>query len=852
MTRKAKLISYAVVLGLVFCGAGYWYWQKVSNEPPKAAVLEAVQGQIRSVSGLQIDKVSTHFLSGNPDSGVEMTFSAKVKATDTFYNEVSLADALTRCGGDPEAFHKMVLLLSQRNGARLMELAGISDTVDILKGARFLIQSAKIGDSYELSGKLKARRTDKKTGKWIVRLSGVSSPDCFTGRVKSFWPSDVLIVLDDADGKARMEKSVAASKTLLPDLEKAQVKLQEILAQELDKRINEQFSPGVLYTGAVVRSDHSKTALLYLEMLSLNKEHRTFVAQIRNDGGWEDARKFQGTYNCDKETGEFTVSLSSTNSQRVEDCGPVLDWSDYSFDISLSQSGDNSYAGECGNWKFTFELVPAEKQAEVIEHARENERRLKDAVSLGKVYLLTATDVQKGISFENFVTVTKNERDGTLLEVTYEDITNDTRRVFRGSIITNAYRADGKPLRLRSGHGDHDERAGDDTLIGFNGQVSIRASFDDGKFTESDDFLETYVPTTMEVFERRKREELAARETVVAMFKAGDRFEGLATSSDRSYAGRECIRILRVSNKGAVCDIRGSLESMDEGGVKRPFRATLDTIARKLHVSVPSDSGVIRRNNDTLREPWFVYSSSSQFTFDVDVEARSLESQNNNWTLVFKKVSASANPSVEQNSSAGVRSSTESPDKVEIPHTVIPSLPKGRGGYVLRDGKWVRLDAGEMSFVGRNSGEVRADIEQWPGDPVLTGSFSITRRRALIVLKDPFGNEITSDWEWSRAAKPVAFVYKGTRDVGNLAQFGGMPDPHGYIVKLDVHDDKSCELKTYQHTDSNDNKLYFEEQLIESTVEEVEGGVYVFRTAPLLPGTYALLTPTDTYVFRMK
>ena len=508
LSRKAKLAWAGVVVAVVLSLAGYWVYQQMDRTPGKAAIRHEVELYLKA-PGQRVVDVSTETLKESKENQAYLKFTATVELTEPLFTQVASADYLTQQGADPLVFKRIGDILGGQGSPRLRELAGLKDSVANLNDVALLRESSPTGHRHTVAGKIVATRADNlwKIG-FMQGFAADSQPP--VGRKLSEYRGDVLVL--DRPQDAEKARSIVANagdvlKRLEParaqwvkeEAEKTEQKRQERLAaqQEWLNRNLAKIQPGTLFVGTATDRNGSPPQILYLEITDLDKERNRVSAWLRNDGGWADTRRIQGTYVADIERDVFTVKLDTRVEQAVRNAGPFLQWEEV-FTAPLTLDND-TLKGTTGNWSWQLTRVKSEEQKnKEIANARENELKWMEASKVGAVYKVLATRSDRGWSEEYYFTFTKNEKNGIQIEGKLELPARQWSRQFTGTLITNKYMAQGKPLKLFTKTSDRIAQAHELSPLQYEGDFSWAPQLDSGRMRLDDRWHLEFEPVSAE------------------------------------------------------------------------------------------------------------------------------------------------------------------------------------------------------------------------------------------------------------------------------------------------------------------------------------------------------------------
>jgi hypothetical protein len=164
-----------------------------------------------------------------------------------------------------------------------------------------------------------------------------------------------VFVLDDPDDMKRLTALVADHVAYAAKVQAAAVALAAELERDRQKRVEgftQLLRPGTLFTGTIIDGGADVPLPIIVELTDSSATTRRVSALVRNDGGWTDARTFQGEWTADAEAEACTLTLDSRTDQLIAKAGPLLE--DYGRQsIALTIRPDGSAVGTTGNRPFT-------------------------------------------------------------------------------------------------------------------------------------------------------------------------------------------------------------------------------------------------------------------------------------------------------------------------------------------------------------------------------------------------------------------------------------------------------------------------------------------------------------------
>ena len=394
--------------------------------------------------GAKITGFSVKVLEKTPVEG-KAAFTASAELTEPRYAGVPMIDYLTAQGADPDVVRQINQILSLPNAREILSRAGQEDRMAEKFNRTLIKPSAAAGLSYAYVGQLTARRVKN----WQFELDGAPQAQNLPAgsRLDQFGGNPLRTDLPESAAEL---KSLVAFSTpaTLNQLQTAVTGLkQEKLAKYLD-----QLQSGALFKGAATKPN-GDVQILYLEIRSLDTAQQTVTADLRNDGGWDDFRRLQGTYAFDEDNTSFTLKLNTQSGQSVANAGPFLDWRE-NYEITFAFDGAALTADPptWGNhYVFKLNRVPPDQKDQVVGNANATQQQWLAATTEGTNYQVAATLTGQTWARNYYLNFTKQDRAGASVAITARLFSPEGWvQSFDGLLVLNTYRAQGRPLRLRA------------------------------------------------------------------------------------------------------------------------------------------------------------------------------------------------------------------------------------------------------------------------------------------------------------------------------------------------------------------------------------------------------------------
>lgn len=465
-------------VAVVLLAGGYWVWNHFIDVPPPNKIQMVVTQQLGQPN-LAVDKVSTKLLNKNGNTA-EFECTAVAKIVQAQYQRVSLDKYLADHGADAGIFRQMQMMLSRANGKDILAEAKVDSLPAIGNDVTLVKKVAAAGQRITFTGHVEA--THDRVG-WEPRLTESLRPvEPLPGGYLLSAIGGQTMDIDDASNAATLDRLVKnINADTLAKLEGAASRLH---SKEEAKYVA-RLMPGTLFKGTATKNNGEIT-LLYLEISKVNADRQELTATLRNDGGWDDYRRFQGSYSYVDTNGEFVLSLNSRSEQAVQSCGPFLDWQQ-DYQINFVFDGDLLTASP-RNWGTHYELsfnrVREEEKTGVINTATEWQQDWLAATKVDAGYKVLVTAAGRNWSGTYDFKFTKQDRHGSSADVgaALYDRAHGWKKQFSGFLVLNKYRADKVPLRLTADSQDNRDAVQNDRSGPFAWQsFRVNPLLDDGR-----------------------------------------------------------------------------------------------------------------------------------------------------------------------------------------------------------------------------------------------------------------------------------------------------------------------------------------------------------------------------------
>jgi hypothetical protein len=460
-------LKYSAIAGACLAAmalVGYLVFGRNTEKPLPADLLSAVEensgvpGLEFSLSDRQEHPVNRHEVSGK--------FVAKAILPQALFVQVNTVSFLQAHDVDLNRLRKSSGALAGPEGKRLRELAGFTDLP--VNPLDLILLEERAHQGQEVVFNVSYGATRKSKGVWDITVECTPVGSKPAGRPKSSFMGNILIV-SDPHAVASLQDLVDKQFAFDEKVAAAREQFQDALRKEQEARVAhfaEFVKPGSLFTGTAT-SRNGETYPLSLEFTAASgSTSRRVQALLRNDGGWQDTRSFQGDWDVDASAERMVLALRSPASQAMPGAGPFLSAGD-AWMLELTASADSTELyGQTSGYSYKFEAVAAADVARVRSELRASHQAYLDATAPGMVYRGTVSYVYTQ-SVENvFLHFVRQEDNGAQLIAVLESTEHPAwRRYLRGSVVSSKYRSGGKPVRLESAAGRRIRRAPEESVF---------------------------------------------------------------------------------------------------------------------------------------------------------------------------------------------------------------------------------------------------------------------------------------------------------------------------------------------------------------------------------------------------
>ena len=523
-TFRGILVVAASVAAIVLILGARWYWSR-RIRPPTDLVTAYILNQFAplpvAVAGLDLKY-------GEPtEVGCPVTLQARVVTKEPLYRAADTAEYLrTHAAMEMTAIAAANRLLDGPDGAHLRAALGAAFDPQTgsqpvpgtapqivpttapgaapqrlptapsppLEDITLVTTQTPPGASVVVSGTLLAWRN---AGTW--GFSGDLHWNRATFEGKRNVPNQATFALDVPADVERLSSLIAAHAGYAARVQAAATAYAPELGRERRQRVDayaQRFSPGALLSGVFVDPARSESHRVAFEIVAAGAATQTVTALLHNDGGWSEARPFQGEWSVPASDDLCNLTLRTRDEDRIDDAGPLLEKRG-ALMVVLQVRPDGATSDARGQWQLRC-IDPAGAADVKAEFTRPVFQAMA-ATKPGFMYRGVAVSRLRQTTETVQLRFTEQDPAGLVLRAILESPpapgagpATSLSRPFRGTILGNTYRSSNRPIRLRSDDADRIARASQTSPFGVNttnNSLTIALSVDGTRLVGEDNYF---------------------------------------------------------------------------------------------------------------------------------------------------------------------------------------------------------------------------------------------------------------------------------------------------------------------------------------------------------------------------
>jgi hypothetical protein len=666
--HRKILIAAITALALAVAGLLFWWHARLTVAPGDvAAFLDATSGSGRV--RFTVVKIETL---RKDDAGQQVAVSAKAWPVQPLYTRADTPDYLLRTFQfDADSTAEARMLLADKATARNPRLTGGRPLPPDPYQLVVLQPASQADTSFNFQGVLDAHRTG---GTWSFSLvSGGLEGGGPLGEARATFGLPSFVAGDAAD-ETRLRSIIADFQAFnarvakgRSDSEAAHNAAVEARRQAFLMRI----APGRFFTGTALEAGEQYGTPLSLEITGLSGDEVTAV--LRNDGSWHNARVFEGSWGADDDFRTPILTLNSTSGQAVRNAGPFLE-NTQNWTLALGMDPFGRLSEQNRFYRYEFQPAPPAQMTLLRTRLEAEFEAAIAATEPGSLYQGHATSRTSGASDAVLLRITSRADDGKTFDATIESPTRSWKRAFHGTIIDNARRSRGEPVRMSSSANDAAVDAPVESVLGDQDDLQIGLNPAGGALA-GEGALFTYQFARAEETDLSRlaagRAERARH--FMAVMRNGIAYDG-AFREDQGFITHDRLEIDRVDRAtGAITAI---IRSLGRTRVFRAFSGTCDPAGGSVSLVATGRGAFIEDGSFDI--PFLTSPSAS--TLHLELSGNSITGRiegDPHWIMEFPAGSF-------------LSATTESaePNSPPANGSVFPAFPKADGAYLLSHGSW--------------------------------------------------------------------------------------------------------------------------------------------------------------------
>jgi hypothetical protein len=617
-------------------------------------------------------------------ANAQVAVAATAKTLVPLYLKVDTADYLRRvCHADDASTLDARRLLGQDGVSRgaWVPAAG-SPPADPYK-ATVLQLLSPAGSAFEFQGIIDVRRTGPSVS--LTLASGSFAGAGPQGEPRSAFAGTTYSAGDPQDD-ARLERLVADLQEFSRRAAKGPSAPGSGEAVSSEGRRSEflaEISPGKVFRGVATPAGQELGTTLYLEIVDVSPQSEV-RALLRNEGGWISARPFQGKWSADASTDGPTLSLNSLPSQAIRGSGPFLEDAQ-TWTFLLHPDATQGLSGQSRAYKLRFEPLSSQQASETIDRLSREYRAAVQASQAGSLYIGTATARDSGRSEPVLLRFASQADGGGSLGASIEATSESWKRLLHGTIVANARRSGGEPIRLMA---DSDGAVGDaspESVFGCRDDLELHLAADSGRLRGEDaKFTYLLAAASSGDLERLEAERMERTVRMLGVFRPGIAFDG-TLREEQGFRSRARLEVDSVDRKSGSLSAR--IVSLSRAKVSRDFQGSLDPSGSAVVLNARARSAP--RQDDEFDAPFLKTAAAA--TLLMSLAGNTITGRiegDSSWAMEFPVGAFIA---------AQAKVGKASPPALD--DAAYPPYPKEGGAYLLNAGTWSPLPKNQGHVV---------------------------------------------------------------------------------------------------------------------------------------------------------
>jgi hypothetical protein len=807
---KRTLLIGVAVLVLAAAGGAAW-WLRRAPVPPED--VEAFLN--RTVGGGHFRFSAEHVGTVRQgEADLQLTVAATAHAIVPLYTRLDTAAVLAK------AYPLDPALVAE--GHRAMAIQGHDPAADGVGAAppdpflsSLLRPESPVDATFSYQAVIQAHRS---AGVWdLTPVSGSFDRGSPVGDARSAFPAPTFVVGDAAD-EARLRGAVTDFQTYSQRAlaaHQSRDAAHAALVEAHRKAFLDLLSQGRMFRGVGREAGDQRGTPLFLEIVDLAPDNG-ITALLRNDGGWQKARTFQGTWSADEAFDHPLLTLTSLPDQAVRNAGPFLE-NAQSWTLALAADSRGNLSEHGAVFQYQFQPVDPEQVAEIRGHLDAEFTQALGASEPGLLYHGTVIARESGATEPVLLRFT-GRADEETLDAVLESTAHSWKRHFHGTLLSNARRSGGEPIRLRSGAEEAAADAPPDSALGAKADLEVRLGITDGALV-GEDATFTYQLGAASAEDRRRleAERKERAHALLQVLRPGMVLDGVL-HEEQGFVTQDRLEISAVV--GQPDGIAARIHSLTQINVYREFFGGLDPSGDSIVLTATSHGSADKSGEFDV--PFLVSPAPSKVRLRLGPASVTGTIEGDpHWTMDFPT-----------NTFLNEPTEPLGPESAHANGTIFPTFPKAGGAYLLSHGEWVALPS-------NNAHEVVETLKP-------KSAFELPTN--IIDLVEQGMSEMDRQ---SKKVKVTYLTFDGKNPVPEangpsivILYAGPLPAGHPPIEIAAAQASKDG-IRKAAVSGGKAEHMHFGEERLAAYVRQVEPGYELLTTtAPLSPGPYAVIAGT--------
>ncbi len=678
--RPRTILGVIAALAVIAAGLIAWqHWRTSVRSGDVEAFLNRTAGGGRVLFSVrQIEALP------QGEASRQLTVTATARTPVALYAKIDAADYLQRTFQlDPTSAAAARRLLADPNSAQSPEFKNAAPFPVDPYDAAILRLTSPAGATFNFQGVIEAQRDH---GDWNFSLvSGGFDSASPQGDPRSAL-GNASFVAGDASDETRLRALVVGFQAFaarVAEIRRISESAHTAVLESRRKALLAQIAPGRVFRGQALETGQQQGTPLSLEIVELASGQQ-MTALLRNEGGWRIARVFQGTWSADAEFENLTVNLASLPGQAIRNAGPFLENAQtWTFTLRLDAQGGLSERNR--SYQYRFEPLNPEQVAALKGRLEAEFDRAIAATKPGLLYQGTAVSRTSGAAEPILLRFSGQSPAGESIEARIESTTRSWKRTLHGTIVTNARRSGGNPIRFQTTANEAVEDAPAGSVLGTRDDLELRLAPAPGSLTGEDGQFTYRLTVVGEADLRRLEADRAVRaRRFLAVLRDGIQYDG-RLREEQGFVTQARLEVTHLDRQTGA--IAARIHSLIQWKVYQDFLGTCDPAGSSV-VLHGTGQGVFD-TSDEFNVPFLkrAVATTLHLTFTGNSFTGRIEG-NAQWTMEFPADTFLAAP-------------TESaePNSPPADGGVFPAFPKKNGAYLLSHGSWVPLPANHGHVV---------------------------------------------------------------------------------------------------------------------------------------------------------